>query len=299
MDSPAELAFGQLLIGGISFMLLSAVALVLFIVTYQKRLLQQQLLLRLAEAEYQQQLLSAVIAAQEHERERIGRDLHDGIGSTLATAKLLMGRLESTGAQEEAANLSSMVKEILGNAVHDVRGLSHSLYPAVLDRFGLADALEHLADVCNEASTLDVELSIDYPHPLALPQELALYRICQELIHNAQKHAQGATLLQVRLKQQGTKLSLAVEDNGCGFDAAALENDRPASGGAGLHAHRNGYRRLILLGYHLTLFSRYAYAYYARPHCFARRPPAVSARHALHLTSLALCGSCSGGVRIV
>ncbi|QKG58398.1 sensor histidine kinase [Hymenobacter sp. BRD128] len=217
-------------------MLLSGVALVLFVVVYQKRLLQQQLQLRAAEAEYQQQLLAAVIEAQEHERERIGRDLHDGIGSTLATAKLLMGRLESTDAAEEAANLSSMVKEILGEAVHDVRGLSHSLYPAVLDRFGLAEALQHLADVCNETSTLDVELSIEYQQPLALAQELALYRICQELIHNAQKHARGATLLQVRLRQHGTRVSLAVEDDGCGFDSAALESSRPASGGAGLRS---------------------------------------------------------------
>jgi two-component system NarL family sensor kinase len=236
MDSPPELAFSQLLISGISFMLLSGSALVLFIVVYQKRLLQQQLLLRATESEYQQQLLAAVIEAQEHERERIGRDLHDGIGSTLATAKLLMGRLENIGAGEETTNLTYMVKDILGNAVHDVRGLSHSLYPAVLDRFGLAEALQHLADVCDEASTLRVELSIDYPRPLVLAQELALYRICQELIHNAQKHAEGATVLQVRLQQRHTSLVLAVEDDGCGFDAAALEQQRPASGGAGLRS---------------------------------------------------------------
>jgi signal transduction histidine kinase len=235
MDSPQELEFAQLLLSGIGFMFLSAITLVLFVVVYQKRLLQQQLLLRATESEYQQQLLSAVIAAQELERERIGRDLHDGIGSTLATAKLLVGRLE-TLATDEAASLTLTVKEILGNAVHDVRGLSHSLYPAVLDRFGLAEALQHLADVCSETNTLDVDLHIDYPQPLALQQELALYRICQELIHNAQKHAQGATLLQVRLRQQGPRLSLAVEDDGCGFDAAALDSSGPAAGGAGLRS---------------------------------------------------------------
>ena len=236
MDSPPEIAFGQLLVGGISFMLLSAAALVLFVVVYQKRLLQQQLRLRATEAHYQQQLLAAVIEAQEHERERIGRDLHDGIGSTLATAKLLMGRLEHLHTNEETTNLTYMVKEILGNAVHDVRGLSHSLYPAVLDRFGLAEALQHLADVSDEASTLSVALTIDYPRPLVLAQELALYRICQELIHNAQKHAEGATTLQVRLQQHAAGLVLAVEDNGCGFDTAAFEQQRPASGGAGLRS---------------------------------------------------------------
>jgi len=235
MDSPPELEFAQLLLGGISFMFLSAVTLVLFVVVYQKRLLQQQLLLRATEAEYQQQLLSAVIAAQELERERIGRDLHDGIGSTLATAKLLVGRLESL-ATGEASNLTLTVKEILANAVHDVRGLSHSLYPAVLDRFGLAEALQHLADVCTETNTLDVELTIDYQQPVALQHELALYRICQELIHNSQKHARGATLLQVHLQQRGPSLTLTVADNGCGFDVAAPHATRAASGGAGLRS---------------------------------------------------------------
>ncbi|AMR27762.1 hypothetical protein A0257_12100 [Hymenobacter psoromatis] len=234
MDSPPELAFSQLLLGGISFMLLSAGALVVFVVTYQKRLLQQQLRLHAVEAEYQQQLLAAVIDAQEHERERIGRDLHDGIGSTLATAKLLVGRLGSLAAPAEAASLTGRVKDILGNAVQDVRGLSHSLYPAVLDRFGLAEALQHLADVSTDAGALPVDLEIEYPYPLPLPQELALYRICQELIHNAQKHAHGATHLAVGLHQAGPRLTLTVADDGIGFDPAALALARPASGGVGL-----------------------------------------------------------------
>jgi len=235
MDAPPEISFASLLFTAIGFMLLAGVALVTFFTIYQRRLLQQQLQLHKAEAEYQQQLLAAVIEAQERERERIGRDLHDGIGSTLATAKLLVGRLENT-TSEEATNLTIMVKEILGNAVHDVRGLSHSLYPAVLDRFGLAEALQHLADVCNETSTLDVELSIDYQQPLVLPQELALYRICQELIHNAQKHAKGASLLQVQLSQHPGGVWLTVADDGCGFDTVALAEARPASGGAGLRS---------------------------------------------------------------
>ncbi|MEJ7662077.1 MAG: histidine kinase [Hymenobacter sp.] len=133
---------------------------------YQKRLLQQQLRLRAAEAEYQQQLLATAVQAQETERERIGRDLHDGIGSTLATAKLLAGRLENSSPTPESASPLGRLKEILGNPVQDVRGLSHSLYPAVLDRFGLAEALQHLADVSTETGTLPVELAIEYPQPL-------------------------------------------------------------------------------------------------------------------------------------
>lgn len=236
MDAPAESEFVQLLVVGIGLLLLVGGALVLFVVTYQKRLLQQQLRLREAEAEYQQQLLAAVIEAQEGERERIGRDLHDGIGSTIATAKLLVNRLEHDQPADNRPELFGMVKEIMGTAVHDVRTISHSLFPAVLARYGLAEALQHLVDVSNETGTLAIELEVDYPQPLALAQELALYRICQELIHNALKHAKGATHLDVLLRQRGALLTLVVEDDGCGFDLQSGAGSQPSIKGAGLRS---------------------------------------------------------------
>ncbi|MVN76485.1 hypothetical protein GO988_09120 [Hymenobacter sp. HMF4947] len=234
MNVPAEVEFGQLLIGGIGFMLLATVALVVFVIVYQKRLLRQQLRQRLAEAEYQQHLLAAVIEAQEHERERIGRDLHDGIGSTIATAKMLMSRLSADAVTPDAATLLGMIQEIMGTAVHDVRSISHSLYPAVLTHFGLAEALQHLVDICNETGSLAIKLEVAYLQPLVLAQELALYRICQELIHNALKHARGATQLLVGLRQQAGGLTLTVEDDGCGF--APATSGAPLATGAGLRS---------------------------------------------------------------
>ncbi|OGX90361.1 sensor histidine kinase [Hymenobacter coccineus] len=233
MDSPPEVTFASMLFGGIAFMLLAAGGLVLFLVVYQKRLLQQQLRLRAAEATHQQALLAAVVEAQERERERIGRDLHDGIGSTIATAKLLVQRLEGPQPLADRADLLGLVKEIMGTAVQDVRTVSHSLYPVVLARFGLAEALQHLVDVSNEAGTLAVALEVEYPRPLALAQELALYRICQELMHNAFKHAAGATRLSVQLRQRGTLLTLAVGDDGCGFALPAPGALAPAAAAAG------------------------------------------------------------------
>jgi two-component system NarL family sensor kinase len=93
MVAPAEVTFAPLLFGCIAFMLLAGSSVLGFFVTYQKRLLRQQLHLRNTELTYQQHLLTAVIEAQETERERIGRDLHDDIGSTISTAKLLLNRL--------------------------------------------------------------------------------------------------------------------------------------------------------------------------------------------------------------
>ena len=103
----------------------------------------------------------------------------------------------------------------------------------MLARYGLANAVQHLVDVHNETGTLPITLQLDYQRPLGLAQELALYRISQELIHNTIKHATNATKLLVRLQQQGEGLTLAVEDDGCGFpDAATM----PLVSGAGLRS---------------------------------------------------------------
>ena len=118
-------------------------------------------------------------------------------------------------------------------AVQDVRSASHSLYPAVLARYGLAEALQHLVDVCNETGQLYIQLEVDYQRPLALAQELALYRICQELIHNALKHAKGATEVVVKLHQTSQQLVLTVQDNGCGMPTGA---SAPKVTGAGLRS---------------------------------------------------------------
>jgi two-component system NarL family sensor kinase len=233
MANPAEVTFSQLLFWGIAVMLLAAGTLLAFFITYQKRLLQQQLRLRTTEAIHQQQLLTAIIEAQEGERERIGQDLHDGIGSTVATAKLLFGRLSANPSLPPPPGLLTLIDELMTAAVQDVRSASHSLYPAVLARYGLAEAMQHLVDVCNETGQLPIQLDVNYQRPLALAQELALYRICQELIHNALKHAKGATELLVRLHQTKQQLVLTVQDNGCGFPTGS---SAPKVTGAGLRS---------------------------------------------------------------
>jgi two-component system NarL family sensor kinase len=158
-----------------------------------------------------------MIEAQETERKRIGQDLHDSIGSTVSTAKMLVSRLRDIPAPPNADELLPLVEELLVSAVHDVRSISRNLYPILLGRFGLAEALRNLILVSNETSKMLVTLELHYPQPLALPQELALYRICQELITNSLRHAHGATLLAVSLRQEGSQLTLLVTDDDCGF----------------------------------------------------------------------------------
>lgn len=249
MALPSETEFAQLLFGGIGFMLVAALALLLFLVVYKKRMLQQQLRLRDAEATHQRQMLAAVIEAQEGERERIGQDLHDGIGSSIATAKLLVDRLVSQADQVPSPELLRLIEELMAQSAHDVRSVSHSLYPAVLARYGLAEAVQHLVDITNETDLVPVDLDLDYTRALPFTQELALYRICQELLHNALKHAQGASRITVRLHRRSRHLTLSVEDNGCGF---RLNPPAPGISGAGL---RSIEVRVQMLGAH---FSRHS-----------------------------------------
>ncbi|GAC1369693.1 MAG: hypothetical protein NVSMB30_07770 [Hymenobacter sp.] len=236
MDAPPEVTFAPLLLLGIGIMLLAAGALVLFLVTYQKRLLRQQLHLRAAEARHQQRLLAAVIEAQETERQRIGRDLHDDVASSIAMARMLVDRLATHPDAPDAAQLLGLAREVLGQAAEEVRSVSHDLYPAVLARVGLARALDYLAEVGRRTAALTVTLDVDYLSPLPLAQELALYRICQELVHNTLKHARGATRLGIRLRQQGPSLTLVVEDDGCGFTPAANAAEPSARHGVGLRS---------------------------------------------------------------
>lgn len=230
MAPPSEVSFGQLLYSGIAFMLLAGGALLSFFIAYQRRVLQQQLQLQQVETQYQRQLLAATVEAQEGERERIGQDLHDSLGSALATAKLLVSRLSNGPLIPSQTSSLALLEEAMGTMVHDVRSISHNLYPAMLARFGLAEAIQHLVDTCNEAGKLLVELQLHYQQSLDLAQELALYRICQELLANALKHAQGATVLLIQLEQRDAYLTLTVQDDGCGFTAAQ------AGCGAGLRS---------------------------------------------------------------
>ena len=249
MAAPAEVTFAPLLLGGIGLMLLVAAAFVWFVVSYQQRLYRQQLAQRAAEAAHQQALLAAVIDAQEAERARIGRDLHDDVASSVAMAQMLVERLATNGNADDSAALFSLAREVLGAAVADVRSTSHQLYPASLARVGLVKALERLANLSRHSEGLAVHFEAHYPHALPPAAELALYRICQELVHNALKHAHGANFLRIGLHQEPTKLVLAVEDDGCGFVPDEL--GKVALSGAGVGLRSIG-ARVQLLGAQLV-----------------------------------------------
>jgi signal transduction histidine kinase len=223
VDKTVEQDIAVLLFGGIVVMLLLALALVAFFLLYQKKLIGQQLALQTIQSVYQKDLLVATIQAEDRERERIGNDLHDEIGSSLSAVKMLMVQLaESVSTTEKEKEVVAIIEGILGDTLQNIRNISQSLHPAVLARFGLAKALQNLGLVCADAFANGMDVQVELNAVLTQSQELALYRIVQEVVNNAMKHAQ-ASRVTVQLRHQPGILALTVVDDGRGFDYALAQ----------------------------------------------------------------------------
>ena len=181
-------------------------------------------------------LATQIVAAQDEERSRVARELHDSVAQTLAALVMQLGAAKRGTEDEAAARQFGLLRDIAGDALEEVRLLSHTVYPRVLDDLGLAAALEWLARQADESEGLSVTVRADdaVPADLPKPQASALYRVAQESLRNAVRHAE-ARALRFELAREGNAVTLAVTDDGRGFDVAEAEGRRP---GMGLFAMR-------------------------------------------------------------
>jgi signal transduction histidine kinase/ligand-binding sensor domain-containing protein len=169
----------------------------------------------------QTEQIRAAIHAQEEERKRISRDLHDDIGTKLSALKLFISSLEIKAHaihQEEIVSLAQNSEQFIGEVVKDLRNLLINLSPTVLEDFGYTNAVEGLANKINETKLIHFELNVfGFKNRLQKDYELALYRITQELINNILKHAEAKNI-SLQTGQRDDKIVLLIEDDGKGFD---------------------------------------------------------------------------------
>lgn len=216
MDKPTEVEFAWLLFTGISVMLLLAVAIVVFIVVYQKKAHAMQVNLQQQELEHQQAMLGLVVASQETERERIAQDLHDEIGGALAAAQLIINQLRSNAASPQAQEMAQQASQIVGETVQNMRHIVRDISPAMLVRFGFRRAVTMLATRLETTGML-VHLQVDASvETWEVSAQLALYRIVQEFFANTLKHAQ-AHHLTLDITTVAGVLKLRMSDDGRGF----------------------------------------------------------------------------------
>ena len=187
-----------------------------------------------------------VVEAQELERRRLARELHDETGQALTSILLGLKTLEQSIESEEGRTAAADVRSIVVSTLRDVRRLAVELRPAALDDFGLVPALERLADTYRQQSSLEIDLELQLG-PARLPGEVetTLYRIVQEALTNVAKHAQaGRVSILLRRKDEGAVV--VIEDDGTGFDAGAARHES----GLGLTGMRE---RLGLVGGQLRI----------------------------------------------
>ncbi|MDO1450666.1 PAS domain-containing protein [Rhodocytophaga aerolata] len=174
----------------------------------------------------QQQLLHAILVAQEEERRRISESLHNGVGQILYATKLNLERVaQLVPQQNEAAQQALQTTEkLLIEAIEQTRKVSHELVPVLLKDFGLVAALD---DLCRkyEGVSLHIHCQVEGLFGRLVPYlELGFYRICQELINNLVKHSQ-ATQARILLQKKDNQLLLEVEDNGKGITNTGEKKD--------------------------------------------------------------------------
>lgn len=164
-----------------------------------------------------EKLAGRLISAQEDERRRVARELHDDLVQRIAAAAIEVGRLERLS--EPRDGLENL-KRTLARLSEDVHRLSRRIHPAMLDELGLAAALEAECRAFMERGGPPVDLQV--PPLDALPSDvsLAIYRIVQEALRNAWQHA-GATDVGVTLERSEDDIRLNVRDNGAGFERRA------------------------------------------------------------------------------
>ena len=191
---------------------------------------------RKQEAAIRTRLLEQVISAQEEERGRVARELHDETGQSLTALLVGLRTVEDARTIEDARAQARELRQIAAMTLDEVGRLAWGLRPRVLDDLGLAAVLERYGAEFSASRGLAVNVHVKGLDTIRLPfpVETALYRIAQEALTNTAKHAKAETVA-ILVEHQQTFVQMTVEDDGCGFDVDATMRTSGASKHLGLH----------------------------------------------------------------
>ncbi len=169
------------------------------------------------------QLSAELLRAQDEERRRIARELHDSTGQSLAALAMNLSWLEQSAAAADA-QVRTVVDEsidMVKNTLSEIRNFSYLLHPPMLDEYGLPSALQSYVDGFSQRSGIQVDLDLPRDvHRLSLAAETALFRIVQECLTNVHRHS-GSPRATIRVRQDAGSLTLEVQDEGRGMGSVS------------------------------------------------------------------------------
>jgi signal transduction histidine kinase/PAS domain-containing protein len=191
------------------------------------------------------ELSTRILQAQDEERRRIARELHDGAGQLLAALGMEAATVagERDKLSSRAGSSLSNIESLVGQMIQDVRTMSHLLYPPLLDEVGLQSALQEYVSGFAQRSGIQVSLEL----PAALERldreyELSLFRIVQECLTNIHRHS-GSKTARIRIVREGDALTLEVRDEGGGMAPERLSEIHSRGSGVGIRGMRERVRQ--------------------------------------------------------
>jgi len=190
---------------------------------YNRNKLKQETKLQAAVLTQQQIAAAAILEAEENERQRIAKDLHDGVGQIMSAAKMNLSSFENDlQFKDEDQKLSfERIISLVDEGCKEVRSVSHQMMPNVLLKSGLGKAVAEFLDKIDQ-KVLKVNLHTEgLNEHIEATTEIVLYRVLQESVNNVIKHS-GASELDLSLIKDADGISATIEDNGKGFDSKNL-----------------------------------------------------------------------------
>ena len=192
---------------------------------YRRNKLRQETKMKTEMMKQQEMAVKAVIEAEENERQRIAKDLHDGVGQMMSAAKMNLSAFQSEikfDNEEQKQSLEKVI-QLVDESCKEVRTVSHIMMPNALLKNNLASAIHDFVNKLNNKNLQAHVNTVGLDERMDSNIETVLYRVVQECVHNAIKHA-GATTLDISLIRDKDGISGTIEDNGKGFDVANKEN---------------------------------------------------------------------------
>lgn len=196
---------------------IAIVSLILFFIMTRISLIKQKQIYLQSVADYQQKIIQSEIESIEKDRNRIAKDLHDGIGTTLTSVKMRINQVLTKYNQTEADNIENRLQDIL----KEVKNIIYDLTPPTLIQFGLHESLKNYIEKISTASPVQIKLNI-FGEEINQPKiNLFIFRIIQELVINSLKHS-NAKNITIHLSTFEDLLNILYEDDGEGFEATEV-----------------------------------------------------------------------------
>lgn len=174
--------------------------------------------------EMEAEAITSMLEGQEQERKRLAREIHDGVGPMLSTVKHHLESIRTeVHTDSRLREKFDRISDLIDNLATEMRDISHALMPKALMDFGIVSALQNFTEKLSNKKVNIQFLHLGMEGRLPQLVELGLYRIAQELVGNALKHAK-ASHISIQLIKHEHSVVLIVEDNGIGFNLADIEN---------------------------------------------------------------------------